>query len=95
MKTPQIQYFDSPDGVVLDDSRIFLEDVKQLKNHEQRIVLNMLVYAAILDGKVTIRERRLLETAFRNCNQSFDYKEIRGYLNAFRSGLLIDFKIGN
>ena len=87
--------FDSPDGVVLDDSRIFLEDVKQLKNHEQRIVLNMLVYAAILDGKVTIRERRLLETAFRNCNQSFDYKEIRGYLNAFRSGLLIDFKIGN
>ncbi len=87
--------FDHKHGEAMDDSKLFLEDLTRLENGEQGIVLNMLVYAAILDGKVTIRERILLKKAFEICGETFDYNQITRYLSSFRSGQLIDFNIGN
>ncbi len=87
--------FEHPQGEVMDDSKLFLEELPQLETEEQHIVLNTLVYAAILDGKVTLRERKLLEKAFEMCDKIFNYNQIRGYLDAFRAGQLIDFEIDN
>jgi len=87
--------FESPAGVVLDDSKLFLEELGKLVVTEQNVVISMLVYAAILDGKITIRERKLLEKAFKTINKPFDYQQIKEFLNTFRSGQLIDFKLNN
>ncbi len=87
--------FESPVGVTLDDSKLFLADLSILERNEQNVVLNMLVYAAIIDGKVTIRERKLLQNAFRVCSKPFNYQQIKSFLNAFKSGQLVDFKINS
>lgn len=87
--------FEHNQGETMDDSKLFLSNLQQLESQEQSIVLNLLVYAAILDGKVTIRERILLRKAFEVSGKSFDYKHIAGYLDSFRSGRLIDFNIDN
>lgn len=80
-------------NVILDDSRLFLADLPQLKPKEQKIVLRMLVYAAILDGKITFREKRLLVNAFKACKVKINLHKINLALTTYKEGKLVDFNI--
>lgn len=85
---------DEPSNAIMDDSGLFLKELGKLSNEEQIIVLHFLVYAAIIDGKITFKERKLLEAAHKTCNIPFSYNKIKDFLDNFRSGRLIDIKLG-
>jgi len=78
---------------VIDDSRLFLSELKQLTDVEKRIVLEILVYSSIIDGKVTYREKKLLSEAYAICNLPFDFIKIKQLLNRFRTGSLLEFEL--
>ena len=56
----------SGDGA-LDDPAAFLADLKRLEDPEQRIVLQLLAIASIIDGRLTRSEKRLLDEARSAC----------------------------
>ncbi|OQX96326.1 MAG: hypothetical protein B6I20_14570 [Bacteroidetes bacterium 4572_117] len=66
-----------PSSAILDDSAIFLTELSKLNKEEQGLVLYILVYAAIIDGKITYREKKLLEEAYEICNKPFNYVQIK------------------
>ena len=56
-------YLGSPGEVVLDDSSLYLDSLAQLRPEEQEFALKVLVLASILDGKLALREKKLLRQA--------------------------------
>jgi hypothetical protein len=53
-----------PEGLELDDSDMFLQQLPELDLAERRVVLRVLAVAAILDGRLVRPERRLLAEAY-------------------------------
>jgi hypothetical protein len=53
-----------PSGVEVDDTRAFLRSLGELTQVERRTALRVLTVAAILDGRLVKRERRLLLEAY-------------------------------
>jgi len=53
-----------PPGVEVDDTRAFLRSLALLGQGERRTALRVLTVAAILDGRLVKRERRLLREAY-------------------------------
>jgi len=86
-------HIDEPENSIVDDSRLFLEDLKTLPQNEKKIVLQTLVYASIIDGRINFREKKLLHHAYSQCDMPFVYSEIESLLKRFRGGLLLDFEI--
>jgi hypothetical protein len=77
----------------LDDPRVFLERVAGLAPDEQRIVLQILAIASIIDGRLTRAEKRLLEEARTACGlppERLSIPAIDGLRRAFVDGDLID-----
>lgn len=74
------------DGVVLDDSRLFLTRLAGLPRDEQDLVLRVLTAAAIVDGRLTGDEKRLLREARAACGRSPDLSGARRLCKAFVSG---------
>jgi hypothetical protein len=74
----------------LDDSRSFLAALHTLVPIEQTLVLEMLSVAAVIDGRVTPSERRLLRDARSACGRSPDLAATQRLLRAFVSGDALD-----
>jgi hypothetical protein len=77
----------------VDDSARFLRDVGSLNATDRRLVLRMLVVAAVLDGKLTRAERRLLSDAFQACRIPLDFPRVEALRRAFYSGNGLDFEL--
>jgi phage FluMu protein gp41 len=59
------QRFGEPlSGIEVDDTRVFLRSLAELTQAERRTALRVLTVAAILDGRLVRRERRLLLEAY-------------------------------
>jgi hypothetical protein len=77
----------------VDDSARFLRDVGTLNATDRRLVLRILVVAAVLDGKLTRAERRLLNDAFQACRIPLDFPRVEALRRAFYSGNGLDFEL--
>jgi hypothetical protein len=84
---------EEPLGAILDDSELFLIELGKLEPQEQDLMLHILVFAAIIDGKINFRERKLLKAAYEVCNIHFNYTQIKKFLTDFRAGRLIEFEL--
>lgn len=64
MRELRLRFGEPPAGVEVDDTRAFLRSLVQLTHAERCIALRVLTVAAILDGRLVKRERRLLLEAY-------------------------------
>ena len=64
MRELRLRFGAPPEGVQVDDSAAFLRSLSELNEGERRTALRVLAVAAILDGRVVKRERRLLAEAY-------------------------------
>lgn len=71
---------------VVDDSRAFLAGVALLPRDEQSTVLRLLAVAAIIDGRLTRDERRLVREAQAACGRVIDDAPLRALRTAFLEG---------
>jgi hypothetical protein len=69
-----------------DDTSRFLHELQQLGETDQRFVLQVLVTAAVLDGRVSGRERQLLRQAMAACGRPLNWPAVRASLRGFRAG---------
>lgn len=70
----------------LDDPGEFLRSLKELTAGEQRLALQTLVVACIVDGRVTKRERTLLIEAYAALGKSVDFTPIQKLKREFVAG---------
>ncbi|HWA75561.1 MAG TPA: hypothetical protein VG937_24670 [Polyangiaceae bacterium] len=77
----------------LDDSRRFLERLRDLRGDDQKLALRLLVIAAILDGRLTRPERRLLTEAFQACGSAVDLAQVERLRRALVAGRQLDFSL--
>lgn len=70
----------------IDDSAAFLQSLQSLRPDEQRMALQVLAAAAIIDGRFTSAERRLIREAQAACGRSGDEKVAERLRRAFISG---------
>ncbi|MDC3952587.1 LBF_2804 family protein [Polyangium jinanense] len=73
-----------PEGI--DDSRVFLDVLSRLPHAEQRMALQVLHAAAIIDGRFTSAEKRLLREAQAACGRTPDVKPAERLRRAFVVG---------
>ncbi len=73
-----------PEGI--DDSRVFLEVLPRLAPEEQRMALQALLSAAIIDGRFTSAEKRLLREAQAACGRAPDVRPAETLRRAFVAG---------
>jgi hypothetical protein len=76
----------------IDDSSRFLVEIARLGPDDERLVLRLLVIAAVLDGKLTRAERRLLAEAFRACRRTLALEHVERLRRAFKAGKGLDFE---
>ena len=74
------------EGAVVDDTRLFLGELGALEPDEQRLVLRVLSVAAIIDGRLTRKERALVRDALTACGRMPDDAPVRALARAFVSG---------
>jgi hypothetical protein len=77
----------------VDDARLFLDEVRGLDGADQRLVLRLLVIAAVIDGKLTRAERELLDDAFRSCGRPLALERVERLRKAFYAGDGLDFAL--
>lgn len=77
----------------VDDARRFLEDLRALDPVNQRQVLRLLVIAAVIDGKLTRAERRLLIEAFRAAGRPLSLEHVERLRGMFSGGGGLDFEL--
>lgn len=70
----------------IDDSRAFLEMLPGLRAEERRLALQVLMVAAVIDGRFTGAERRLLREAQEACGRAPDERPAERLRRAFLSG---------
>jgi hypothetical protein len=87
------EHINDSSSEVIDDTHLFLNDLQNLNHTEKRIILEMLVYSSIIDGRITYREKELLASAYEICGIPFDYKKVKRLLHQFRSGNLLEFNL--
>ncbi len=80
----------TPSTSALDDSRSFLAALHTLAPVEQVLVLEMLSVAAIIDGRVTPAEKKLLREARAACGRSRDLAATYRLRRAFVAGDALD-----
>ncbi len=79
-------------NAVIDDSHLFVDELVKVDESEKKIVLQMLVLACIIDGRINYKEKKLLKSAYEVCNVPFHYSDIEELLRRFRTGRLLEFK---
>jgi hypothetical protein len=77
----------------VDDSSRFLGEIARLDPADRRLVLRLLVIAAVLDGKLTRAEKRLLSEAFGACGRPLDLLHVEELRRAFAAGRGLDFDL--
>jgi len=80
------------DVVEIDDSSRFLTEIAKLDPEDGRLVLRLLVIAAVLDGRITRAERRLLTEAFAATGRTLSFERVDRLRRAFMAGRGIDYK---
>lgn len=70
----------------IDDAARFVKELVRVEPAEQRRALRMLCVAAIIDGRVSRRERRLVLEAFRACGLPSDLAALERLRSAFVRG---------
>jgi len=73
-------------NIILDDTKLFLNELKKLDVDEKKIVLQMLEFSAIIVGNIKLKEKKLLENAFQNCEIPYNFLQTKELLNDFRLG---------
>lgn len=82
-----------PKDTVLDDTDLFLKDLKKLNKNEQKIVLKVLEYASIIDGKLALKERKLLKESYETCDLFFDLNIVKKQVKTFTNGKLLNIEL--
>ncbi|MDC0739898.1 LBF_2804 family protein [Polyangium mundeleinium] len=77
---------DDPLPEDIDDSRVFLDVLARLPPAEQRMALQILLSAAIIDGRYTSAEKRLLHEAQAACGRTPDVRPAERLRRAFVAG---------
>jgi hypothetical protein len=77
----------------VDDPARFLTELGALAPADKRLVLRLLVIAAVLDGRLTRAEKRLLAEAFRACNLPLSLDRVEDLRRAFSAGRGLDFEL--
>jgi hypothetical protein len=77
----------------VDDARRFVDELRGLDYAEQTLVLRLLVIAAVIDGRLTRRERRLLNDAFAVCGRPLPLERVERLRAAFYAGDGLDFEL--
>jgi hypothetical protein len=77
----------------LDDSRRFISRLRDLADVDQRLALRLLVIAAIMDGRLTRDEQRLLTTAFRECRREVDLRQVERLRRTLVAGKQLDLSL--
>ncbi len=77
----------------VDDALRFLDEIRGLEPQDHRLVLRLLVIAAVIDGKLTRAERRLLRDAFRACGRPLAIERVERLRRAFYAGAGLDFAL--
>lgn len=70
----------------IDDSRAFLDLLPNVRKDEQQMALQLLTVAALIDGRFTAAEKRLLADAYRICGRKADIRAAQRLRRAFVSG---------
>jgi len=78
-----------PEGLELDDSDVFLKALPGLEPAQRRVVLRVLVIAAILDGRLVRAERRLLAEAYQVAELPSRVDHVEQLRRAFVAGDVI------
>jgi hypothetical protein len=79
-----------PEGLELDDSARFLQLLRQLSSEERTRVLRVLGIAAVLDGRLSRKEKRLLAEAFELHGKKPDFDALTALRRAFVRGDKLD-----
>lgn len=77
----------------LDNTKVFLEDLKKLHDHEQEYVLQLLVVATIISGRLSRRHRKLLAESFHNSGYTFPLGEVKELKKDFFGGEPLEFPL--
>jgi hypothetical protein len=77
----------------VDDTSRFLAELAELEPNDRRLVLRLLVIAAVLDGKLTRAEKRLLAEAFKVCGRPLALDRVEELRHAFSAGRGLDFEL--
>lgn len=86
-----LKNIDVPKEAIIDEPILFLEDLEKIPDVEKEIVLRILVFSSIIDGKVTYSEKKLLKAAFELCKIPLHYQTINNLRKSFRRGELLNF----
>jgi hypothetical protein len=86
MLTFRARFGAPPPGLVLDEPERFLVALSALEPHERSIALRLLALAAILDGRLVRREKKLLAHAFARAGAELRLDRIETLRRAFVSG---------
>lgn len=70
----------------IDDSKVFLECLPKLSESDQKMALQLLTVAALIDGRFTSAEKQLLSDAYRLCGRKADIAAADRLRKAFVSG---------
>jgi hypothetical protein len=70
----------------LDDPGAFISRITDIPRDESAMVLRVLAIASVLDGRVSKKERALLEEAFRATGRTFHMEKLEALRVAFTSG---------
>ncbi|HKO54006.1 MAG TPA: hypothetical protein VJV79_40135 [Polyangiaceae bacterium] len=86
MRELRQRFGEPPAGVEVDDTRAFLRSLPLLTQAERRTALRVLTVAAILDGRLVKRERRLLLEAYQAASITPALEHVELLRKAFVSG---------
>lgn len=75
---------------VLDDPEVFLQQLPALEQLEQRMALQLLAVACIVDGRLAKKERLLLEKALASCGREIALGPVEALRQAFVEGAGLD-----
>jgi hypothetical protein len=77
----------------VDDAARFLAEIGSLAPSDKSLVLRLLVIAAVLDGRLTRAEKRLLKDAFGACGRALALERVEELRRAFAAGRGLDFEL--
>ena len=89
VRAVRLRLGEPPQGLELDDSDRFLQQLPELEVAERRVVLRVLAVAAILDGRLVRPERRLLAEAYAAAQLPLGLARVEKLRRAFVAGDII------
>lgn len=86
-----VEMYGIPDETKIDDSGNLLDLIAGLNEEEQETVLKTLSFSLIIDGRVSIWEKRLLQSCLKACGKPTDLTALARDLKRFQCGKPIEF----